>query len=191
MEAQLETKDNNQRITKDMTIGEMVQQYPSAAEVLTNEGVHCVGCGAAFMETIEQGLAGHGHSDEQISAVVEKLNASIPEQSGNSEELIITDTAASKAKDFLDKRNNEGEALRVKVVVGGCSGKEYKFLFDTEQAESDTLMEISGVKFLIDSGSMDQLKGSKIDYVDGLTDAGFKISNPNAKSTCGCGQSFS
>jgi len=171
-----------------MTIGEMVQKYPSAAEVLMNEGVHCVGCGAAYFETIEQGLAGHGRTDTEIEAVVKKLNDSIPKESGD-ENLVITENAAKKAKELLDKRGN-GESLRVEVTAGGCAGNEYNFSFEIEKKDDDHLIEIDGVKFLIDSKSKDMLKGSKIDYVDSLTGAGFKISNPNAKKTCGCGQSF-
>jgi iron-sulfur cluster assembly accessory protein len=176
-------------ITKDMTIGDMVQKYPSAVEVLLEEGVHCVGCGAAYFETIEQGLAGHGKTEEEIDNVLKKLNKSIPKEEGN-EELIITENAISKVKSLLEKKENKNEALRVKVTSGGCSGNQYQFEFTSEKNENDNEIKINGVSFIIDKESMEQLKGSKIDYVDALTGAGFKISNPNAKSTCGCGQSF-
>jgi len=175
-------------ITKDMTIGEMVQKYPSAAEVLMDEGVHCVGCGAAYFETIEQGLAGHGKTDEEIDAVIKKLNDSIPKESGD-ENLVITENAAGKAKELLEKRG-KNESLRIEVTRGGCAGNEYLFSFEAEKKEDDHLIEVEGVRFLIDNKSKEMLKGSKIDYVDSLTGAGFKISNPNAKKTCGCGQSF-
>jgi iron-sulfur cluster assembly protein len=175
-------------ITKDMTIGEMVQQYPSAAEVLMNEGVHCVGCGAAHFETIEQGLAGHGKTEVEIAEVVRKLNDSIPKEEGN-ENLVITENAANKAKELLEKREKDN-ALRITVTKGGCAGNEYTFSFEESKQDNDNVVEVSGVKFFINSESMDMLKGSKIDYVDALQGAGFKITNPNAKSTCGCGQSF-
>jgi len=175
-------------ITKDMTIGDMVQKYPSAAEVLQAEGVHCVGCGAAYFETIEQGLTGHGKTEEEINEVIKKLNESIPKEEGT-EELTITDNAINKVKDLLSKRDKPS-ALRVKVNSGGCSGKQYNFEFTDEQNDDDQVIEINNVKFFIDQESMQELKGSKIDYVDALTGAGFKISNPNAKGTCGCGQSF-
>ena len=175
-------------ITKDMTIGDMVQNFPSAVEVLLEEGVHCVGCGAAYFETIEQGLAGHGKTEEEINDVLKRLNESIPKEEGN-EELKITENAVNKVKDLLIKKEKQS-ALRVKVTSGGCAGQQYNFEFSDEKNEDDQEIEIDGVKFFIDKESMEQLKGSKIDYVDGLTGAGFKISNPNAKSTCGCGQSF-
>lgn len=175
-------------IAKDMMIGELVQKYPSAAEVLMDEGVHCVGCGAAYFETIEQGLAGHGKSDGEIAEIVKKLNDSIPKESGD-ESLVITENAAKKAKELLDKREKD-ESLRIEVTPGGCAGNEYRFSFTAEKKDGDEVVEVEGVKFLVDKKSMELLKGSKIDYVDSLSGAGFKISNPNAKSTCGCGQSF-
>ncbi len=175
-------------ITKDMTIGEMVQQYPSAAEILMAEGVHCVGCGAAYFETIEQGLAGHGRTDEEVDAVIAKLNAAIPRESGD-ENLVITENAARKAKELVEKRG-KNEALRIEVSPGGCAGNEYHFSFELEKNDDDHVVEVEGTRFLVDTKSKEMLKGSKIDYVDSLTGAGFKISNPNAKKTCGCGQSF-
>jgi len=175
-------------ITRNMTIGDMVQKYPSAVEVLLEEGVHCVGCGAAYFETIEQGLAGHGKTEEEINNVIKKLNESIPKEEGT-EELTITDNAVNKVKDLLKKKEKKS-SLRVKVKSGGCAGQQYHFEFSDEKKEDDKEIIVDEVKFLIDKESMEQLKGSKIDYVDGLTGAGFKISNPNAKNTCGCGQSF-
>ena len=113
-------------ITQDMTIGELVQKYPSVAEVLQEEGVHCVGCGASYYETIGEGLAGHGRTEEEIQVVVEKLNKAIPSESGN-EDLIITENAAAKLKEVLQKSNKNGAGLKVTVIKGGCAGKEYGY----------------------------------------------------------------
>lgn len=174
-------------ITKDMTIGELVQQYPSVVEVLMEEGVSCVGCGAAYFETIEEGLQGHGRSDEEIDAVVAKLNQAIPSEQGD-DNLTITSNAAQKAKEILEKKHFE--AIRIDVSAGGCAGFEYGFSFENEKGADDTVVEVEGVKFFVDNASLQKLKGAKVDYVDSLTGAGFKITNPNAKRTCGCGQSF-
>lgn len=179
-----------QKITKDMTIGELVQKYPSTVEILLAEGVHCIGCGASYWETIEQGLAGHGKNEEEISAVVKKLNEAIPKEAGNSEILIITEKAANKLKEILKSQNKEGFGLRIQVTSGGCSGHQYSFDFEKNASEEDHVIEVSGVNFFVDAQSMPMLKGSKVDYVESLQGAGFKISNPNAKQTCGCGQSF-
>ena len=123
-------------ITKDMTIGELVQQYPSVVEILMDEGVSCVGCGAAYFETIEEGLASHGRSEEEVTAIVEKLNQAIPHESGD-ENLTITENAAAKAKELLTKKNNQ--AIRIGVSSGGCAGFEYHFSFENDKSENESI----------------------------------------------------
>jgi iron-sulfur cluster insertion protein len=81
--------------------------------------------------------------------------------------------------------------LRLAVTGGGCSGFQYNFALDDAQADDDLVVEEGGVKVLIDSTSLEFLKGSEIDYVDDLIGAAFKVNNPNAASSCGCGTSFS
>ncbi len=174
-------------IKGDMTIGEMVQKYPSVAEVLEDEGVNCVGCGAAFYETIHDGLASHGKSEEEITSILKKLNDSIPKVEGN-ENLTLTENAAAKLKEILEQKSKK--ALRIKVNPGGCAGYSYEFSLADEKSEGDQDIEVSGVHVFIDESSMKKLKGAKIDYIDSLTGAGFKVTNPNAGNTCGCGQSF-
>ena len=178
------------KITRDMTIGELVQKYPSVVEKLQSFGVHCVGCGASYWETIEQGLGGHGMSDEQINIAVQELNQAIPAETGSSETLVITEKAAHKLKEILKSQNKENMGLRISVMPGGCSGSQYGFDFEEKANPDDTVMNVVGVNFFVDSQSLQMLRGSKVDYVDSLQNAGFKISNPNAHGTCGCGQSF-
>ncbi len=185
----MQTQQITGPITRDMTIGDLVQKYPSVVEILLDEGVHCVGCGASYFETIAQGLSGHGKSDEEIDDVVKRLNEAIPKEEGSSDGLIVTEKAISKLKELM--KDKQGFALRISVLKGGCSGYQYEFAFDDETTKDDDAFMISGVKFVTDKESMTKLKGSKIDYLDSLTGAGFKVSNPNASHTCGCGQSFS
>ena len=110
----------------------------------------------------------------------------------------ITDSAASKVRQLLDEEDQEAEAeaagdlaLRVAVRPGGCSGFSYEMFFDADVADDDLTTDHSGVKVVIDPGSAQLLDGATLDYKDTLQDAGFSINNPNAESTCGCGQSFS
>jgi len=186
----MEQKTVSKLIRRDMTIGEVVQNYPSLAEVLMESGVHCVGCGASYYETLEQGLAGHGKSDKEIDSIIKKLNQSIPKESGSSDKLIITERAAKKLEEILKKNHKENMGLRIKVEAGGCSGYQYGFELEEKKGKDDSMIKVNSVKFFVDKESMTLLKGAKVDYVDALTGAGFKISNPNAKSTCSCGQSF-
>ncbi|HZU72090.1 MAG TPA: iron-sulfur cluster insertion protein ErpA [Acidimicrobiales bacterium] len=103
----------------------------------------------------------------------------------------LTDGAAQKVAELLQREGNEALALRVAVRPGGCSGYSYEMFFDTDIAEDDISREFSGVKVVVDPMSAELLNGSTLDYKDGLQGAGFHISNPNATRTCGCGSSFS
>ena len=185
-----ELKHEEQKITKTMTIGEVVHQYPSVAEILMAEGVHCVGCGAAYDETIEQGLSAHGKTEEEIDNVVEQLNKAIPAEEGTADTLVVTEKAAQKLKEILKQQKKENYGLRVEVVPGGCSGNQYAFDIENKEQSGDKVLEVQGVKFYVDSQSFEMLKGARLDYVDSLQGAGFKIENPKATKSCGCGNSF-
>jgi iron-sulfur cluster assembly accessory protein len=103
----------------------------------------------------------------------------------------LTAKAAEKVKEIRAEENIEdGYALRLKVQGGGCSGFSYDLYFDLPQ-DIDHSFEVHGVKLLCDQMSLMYLMGTEIDYVEGLHGAGFKFNNPNVKSTCGCGSSFS
>jgi len=104
--------------------------------------------------------------------------------------IALTPAAAGKVKQLIDRDGREGYALRLKVVGGGCSGLQYQLMFDDQQGEWDQRFESSGVPVVVDSKSAVYLVGTTVDYVDDLNASGFKIENPNATSTCGCGQSF-
>lgn len=105
--------------------------------------------------------------------------------------ITITDNAVVKIRDILAEENNPKLKLRVFVQGGGCSGMQYGFTLDEEQAEDDWDLEINGVHVLVDSMSGGYLQGAEIDYKDDVMGASFSIKNPNAQTTCGCGSSFS
>ena len=105
--------------------------------------------------------------------------------------VTLTDGAKAKVADLLAQEGNDMLALRVAVRPGGCSGYSYEMFFDSEVADDDLVGEQDGVKVVVDTASAQLLKGSTLDYADGLQDAGFHLSNPNATRTCGCGSSFS
>ena len=108
-----------------------------------------------------------------------------------SQPVTLSDTAVKKVADLLAQEGNPELALRVAVRSGGCSGYSYEMFFDSEITSEDVVAEQRGVKVVVDKASADLIKGSTLDYTDGLQDAGFHMSNPNATRTCGCGSSFS
>jgi len=106
--------------------------------------------------------------------------------------IVLTDTARKKVADLLAQESAESPlVLRVAVRPGGCSGYSYEMFFDPEAADDDVISTYGDVTVAVDTASAQLLKGSTLDYNDGLNDAGFHISNPNASRTCGCGSSFS
>lgn len=113
----------------------------------------------------------------------------IAEAQNQDQVMTVTPTATAKIKELRDRENLGDKGLRVRVVGGGCHGFSYALGFD-DRKETDSVLAIDGVDFLVDKYSAPYLVGAEIDFVDGLNGAGFKIGNPNAKSTCGCGESF-
>ena len=105
--------------------------------------------------------------------------------------VTLTDVATAKVAELLAQEDSDDLALRVAVRPGGCSGFSYEMFFDADTAEDDVIREFGSVKVVVDPTSADLLKGSTLDYSDGLQGAGFHVTNPNASRTCGCGSSFS
>lgn len=105
--------------------------------------------------------------------------------------LRFTDAAAQKVRALLDEEGNQNLKLRVFVTGGGCSGFQYGFTFDENQEEGDTRVDKAGVTLLVDPMSVQYLQGAEIDYKEDVQGAQFVIRNPNAATTCGCGNSFS
>ena len=101
----------------------------------------------------------------------------------------LTANAASEVKTLLEKPENAGKFLRIYVEQGGCSGMQYSMTFD-EKRPDDAAAEMHGVSVLVDTFSAQYLRGAVVDFSDSLTGGGFKVSNPNARESCGCGKSF-
>lgn len=105
--------------------------------------------------------------------------------------IMLTETAAAKVLELLESEAEFGMALRIAVRPGGCSGFSYEMYFDADRAADDTPALTQGVPVVIDAASAQLLVGATLDYTDGLQGAGFRVNNPSATRTCGCGQSFS
>ena len=104
--------------------------------------------------------------------------------------LSLTDTASLRIKDVISNNEDRATKFRVYVTGGGCSGFQYGFKFDSEAAFDDDIIEFKEFSVLLDSMSYPYLYGATVDYVEDLSGAKFVINNPNAKTTCGCGESF-
>ncbi len=105
-------------------------------------------------------------------------------------DLTMTERAARRIGEIL-KSEPSGAMLRLSVLGGGCSGFQYKFDVERDKADDDITIDRAGITLLVDSVSLQYLAGSEIDFVDDLIGASFKVNNPKAKASCGCGTSFS
>jgi iron-sulfur cluster insertion protein len=103
----------------------------------------------------------------------------------------VTEAAAKRIAWVLSQEEHKGLSLRIAVSGGGCSGFQYSFTFDEAPGQTDTVIKREGATVIIDETSLELLKGSEIDYVEDMIGSSFQIKNPQAKSTCGCGNSFS
>jgi iron-sulfur cluster assembly accessory protein len=110
---------------------------------------------------------------------------------GDERLIRVTTTAAQKVISLLNKQGRPQGVLRVAVVGGGCSGLQYKMDLQDGPAKRDILVESSGIKVVVDPKSALYVTGSELDFVDALQGGGFKVKNPNAATTCSCGESFS
>lgn len=103
----------------------------------------------------------------------------------------VSPNAAKKVSSLLQRQNRPQGVLRVAVIGGGCSGLQYKMDLQDGPANRDILVESAGIKVVVDPKSALYVTGSELDYVDALQDGGFKVKNPNAATSCSCGESFS
>ena len=103
----------------------------------------------------------------------------------------LTETAVSKVREILEAQEPKPAGLRIPVVGGGCSGFSYSMAFENTPGMLDKTYNFDGLKVFIDQASLLYLDGAEVDYVETLEGSGFKFGNPNVKSTCGCGSSFS
>lgn len=177
-----------------MTIEEILSGFPQKsqklAQELTQSGLHCVGCGAATWETLEAGVLGHGFNEEFLEALLGRLNEVLKEQT-DPDTITLTKRAAKKYQEVLEEEGKVGYGLRFEDKAGGCSGFEYVLDYSPAAKEDDVIFISEGVEIHVNKHRANRLLGSEIDYLDGLNGSGFKISNPNAKGSCGCGKSQS
>jgi|TARA_Y100000996_G_scaffold413062_1_gene400488 Iron-sulfur cluster assembly accessory protein len=104
--------------------------------------------------------------------------------------IAVTDSACARIKSAMDSNNELGSKFRIYVTGGGCSGFQYGFKFDSEVAFDDDVVEFENFSILLDSMSYPYLFGSTLDFIEDLSGSKFVIENPNAQTTCGCGESF-
>lgn len=182
------------QITKEMTIEGILTNFPQRsqrlAQEMMNAGLNCVGCGASVWETLEAGMLGHGFTDADLEKLLKRLNGVLAEKIDTST-ITLTSRAAKKYREILEEEGKEGWGLRFGDKAGGCSGFEYILDYSEKAEPDDEIFICEGVEIHVQKQAVARLLGSVIDFVDGLNGSGFKVTNPNAKGSCGCGKSQS
>ena len=182
-----------EKIHRNMTIEEVFSSFPhksqKLAQEMSNAGLNCLGCCAATYETIEAGMYSHAFEDKDIDALLKKLNDILAEKEDLTT-ITLTERAANKYRELLAEEGKTGWGMRYGEKAAGCSGFESYLDYSEKATPGDVVYESQGIEIHIQQKSAPRLLGSIIDYVDGLQGAGFKISNPNVKSACGCGTSY-
>ncbi len=153
-------------ITKNSKIGEVIDAFPAAADVLLKNNIHCLGCGGRNFETIDQGLKVHGFSDEEIDKIVKELNKI------SQKIIIVTDIAAKKLKEIMKKQKKENYCLRVQAISG-----KYGLDFEKEKKNDDEVVKEQGLTFIIAKKTLPKVRGAKIDYIS-VPIEGFSITGP-------------
>jgi iron-sulfur cluster assembly accessory protein len=125
------------------------------------------------------------------TTTVPEITNPMPEAPKKTPPVSLTPNAVSKVKEIMGQQNPVPAGLRIGVVGGGCSGFSYSMQFENAAGMMDKTFEMDGLKVFVDATSVMYLNGCRVDYVETLEGAGFKFENPNVKSTCGCGSSFS
>jgi iron-sulfur cluster assembly accessory protein len=181
-----------EKISPSMTIEDILTKFPGKSQRLahqiTSAGLHCVGCQASTWETLEAGMLGHGMSMERVQQLVDSLNAILEEESDPTA-ISLTAKAAEKFREFLAEEGKSGWGMRFGEEAGGCGGLNYVLDYSEKADADDAVFSSHDVKIHVKKAILPRLVGAEIDYIDGLHSAGFKISNPNARSSCGCGTS--
>lgn len=175
-----------------MTIDEIFKKFPHKSQKLAQElshaGLNCVGCSASTWETLEAGMYGHGMNESHIENLLKKLN-SVLEEKEDPNTITLTPRAAEKYREILKEEGKTGWGVRFGEKAAGCSGFEYFLDYSEKAKPGDFVLESQGIEIHIHQASVERLMGSVIDYADGLHGSGFKITNPNVKNACGCGNS--
>ncbi|EKD94034.1 MAG: iron-sulfur cluster assembly accessory protein [uncultured bacterium] len=179
-------------INSDLTISQVLQRHPHAAEIMQQFGLHCFGCSVNVFETLKEGILGHGMPESTLTEMLKALNGSLKDYQKDLSEkgIVLTERGALKIVEIAEMEGRKKYGIRVKSLGDGgcCSGATYSMDFEEYAQEGDKILGFhNNVTLFIDRESFEKMKGSRIDYIETYEAAGFKIDNPNATTgACGC-----
>jgi len=181
------------QISADMTISTILELHPKGAEIMQQFGLHCFGCSINVLETLEQGILGHGMPQSTLNELLDALNDDFENFKRDISEkgVYLTEKAALKIVEVAQMEGRTKYGIRLNMLGDGncCSGPKYSMDFEETAEEGDKILGFHhAVTLFLDRDSFEKMKGSTIDYIVSYEAEGFKIDNPNVntKSKCGC-----
>lgn len=175
-------KEKMNFISKTDLIAKTVEKYPFLAELMMERGLHCVGCVASPVETIEEGVKSHGASDKEVNELIKQLNNAISIHGIETPILTITNSAVKQIKKMKKEKKKENSALRVRAESSGCCAVSYSMGFASEKKEDEKQVEINGITTYYSIDAENRLRGTIINW---SAEKGFVLMNPNKKE-CKC-----
>ena len=163
-------------IKKEMIIGEVIVKHPSVADVMLSYGLHCVGCHVGTHESIKDGALAHNMSEKKIEELVKEMNETIEDI--KNKKISMSDLAVKKFKELLKNDKKEGYGLKLTVIKEN-SLENYDLDFAEKPFVNDEVLEEKGLKIFVDKELLKKVKGTRINYVEGMMGSGFRIFNPN------------
>lgn len=180
------------KIHKDMLVGDIVALLPSSSEIITNYGLHCIGCHYNAFETLEQGLLGHGYSEEDLKNLVRDLNehaektfksSKAPPKTADRMKIMLTKKALQKVNEIQKSEGKEGQTLRVEVTsVQGAFKYSMNFIAPSELSTFEKVFHFDDLQVCVNKYDYKKLNNLEIDYVEKDDRSGFKMNNPNKLS---------
>lgn len=174
----------------DWLIADLVTQHPEVVETLMAYGIHCIGCSVSTDEKLEDGVKGHGMSDDEFHGMLRDLNEVVKEKElrALSVPFTISKQASEKLLQLLLKQRKEGWGVRLKAEKEGnsCCSIKYGMNFEEKEKEGDSKFELLGLSFFLDPESLKLYKGVNVSFVETPQGAGFHIFNPTEHSDCSC-----
>ncbi|VVC00775.1 Iron-binding protein IscA [uncultured archaeon] len=166
-------------ISKDMPIGEVVSKWPETGSVMAEYGLHCIGCHISPFESIEAGAVAHGLAQKQIGEMLQRMNeVASRDDSAKGEGIIVSDSAAMKFRELMQKEGKEGWGLELSMEQEGCSGQGCVIDFAEKPGAGEIVLEAKGMRIFVSETDRQRANGIRIDYTEGTGGSGFRILMP-------------
>lgn len=167
-------------ITDEMLIGDILSQYPEAAQIMEDYGLHCTGCSVNAFEPLKMGAMSHGMEEKTADEMISNLNdlAEARAKRVPTDGIYVTERAVLKIKAFAKEEEKEGYALRITAKNNGGMEPEYAMDFEEKAKKTDKTFEFHEVTILLDKESFKNMQGAEVDFLETAQASGFKITNP-------------